>query len=330
MKIVAFDVADYEQSAFDHWKQAEDLELLCLPDRLNEKNAALARGAQGVSFLGHSKMTRPVMEALRAEGVAFLSTRTIGYDHIDLETAKELGLRVCNASYSPYNVADFTVMLMLMLLRKAKVSVIRALVNDFSLDDLQGREMHSLTVGVIGTGKIGCAVIRNLSGFGCRILCHSRSENPKLQGLAQYADLDTIYRESDIITLHLPLTESNYHMINRETIAKMKDGVLLINTARGALVDSEDLIKALESGKVGGAGIDTLEEEEGVCHVRVGTTILDKRTLLYLKQFPNVILTQHYAFFTKEAAQDMVDSSLQGLCAFARGEQNPREVRFQG
>ena len=119
-------------------------------------------------------------------------------------------------------------------------------------------------------------------------------------------------------------------MINRETIAKMKDGVLLINTARGALVDSEDLIKALESGKVGGAGIDTLEEEEGVCHVRVGTTILDKRTLLYLKQFPNVILTQHYAFFTKEAAQDMVDSSLQGLCAFARGEQNPREVRFQG
>ena len=326
MKIVAFDTADYEQRAFSRWQGTEGLSLVCRPERLTEETAALAAGAQGVSFLGYSKMTRPVLEALRAQGVQFLSTRTIGYDHIDMAAAKALGFRACNASYSPYNVADFAVMLMLMLLRKAKVSVIRALVNDFSLDDLQGREMRSLTVGVVGTGKIGCAVIRNLSGFGCRILCHSRSENPAVKGMAQYVDLETIYRESDIITLHLPLTEQNYHMIDKSAMEKMKDGVLLINTARGALVDSEDLISALESGKIGGAGIDTLEEEEGVCHVRVGTTILDKRTLLYLKQFPNVILTQHYAFYTEEAAQDMVDSSLAGLLAFGRGEENKREL----
>ena len=189
-----------------------------------------------------------------------------------------------------------------------------------------GRELRSLTVGVIGTGKIGAAVIRNLSGFGCKILACAHHPDPSLSGLAEYVDLDRLYAQSDIVTLHVPLTQANYHMIDAGTLAKMKRGVILINTARGQLIDTESLIDALESGQVGGAGIDTLEEESGVMHIHVGTRIIDKRSLLYLKQFPNVLYTQHYAFFTQEATESMVRCGLQSILDGCRGVPTPCEV----
>lgn len=326
MKILVYDMEPFEEADFSELGQQMGIDLTCVKEPLTLETAALAKGYDGVSILGWSKADRTVLEKLRDLGVKALSTRTIGYDHIDTTAARELGISVSNASYSPHNVADFTIMLLLMLLRNAKVSVCRALVNDFSLDGMQGREVHSLTVGIIGTGKIGRTVIRNLKGFGCRILAYDIYPDAETASMAEYVDLDTLYAQSDVISLHMPLTKDNYHMINRDSISRMKDGVLLINTARGGLVNTEDLIDALEKQKVGGAGIDTLEEEAGVAHIHVGTTIIEKRSLLYLKQFHNVIFTQHYAFFTKEATRSMVYSGLAGIANVLEGKDNPYQV----
>ena len=316
MKLIAYDVIE-----------ELGVELILEHRSLTPETLALAEGCEGVSVIGYSRVTRNILEGLKSMGIFQLSTRTVGFDHIDVKAAKELGIHVSNARYEPYNVADFTVMMMLILLRKAKISICRALVNDFSLDGLKGRELRSLTVGIIGTGRIGSTVIHNLSGFGCRILACDSYMNPAIRDMAEYVDLDTIYREADIISLHVPMTEENYHMINKDSIAKMKDGVILINTARGALINSEDLIDALEKEKIGGAGIDTVEDEEGIVHVHVGTNIVEKRSLLYLKQFPNVVFTQHYAFFTEEASESMVRCGIQSIYNGASGMENPFEIK---
>ena len=180
---------------------------------------------------------KPMLKKLHDLGIKCIATRTIGYDHIDMAAAKTLGFRACNASYSPYNVADFAVMLMLMLLRKAKVSVIRALVNDFSLDDLQGREMRSLTVGVVGTGKIGRIFADICKGFDMRVLNYDKFPNPA-SDLA-YVDLPELLGQADVISLHCPLTDETRHMIDNAAIASMKPGVVIVDTSRGGLVDTE-------------------------------------------------------------------------------------------
>ena len=326
MKICVYDILDYEEPILERLQSQIGEELVRVRAPLTESSLALAEGCCGLSILGYSRVDRPLLEAMVQMGIRHISTRTIGYDHIDTAAAKELGVHVYHAYYEPNNVADFTVMMMLIMLRKAKVSICRALVNDFSLDGLMGRELRNLTVGVIGTGKIGAAVIRNLSGFGCKILACAHHPDPSLSGLAEYVDLDRLYAQSDIVTLHVPLTQANYHMIDAGTLAKMKRGVILINTARGQLIDTESLIDALESGQVGGAGIDTLEEESGVMHIHVGTRIIDKRSLLYLKQFPNVLYTPHYAFFTQEATESMVRCGLQSILDGCRGVPTPCEV----
>ncbi len=325
MKVISFETKEFEKTAFQA-AQALGLDIRHTPDTLTADNIGLAAGCQGVTTLGFSDLGPVSLKRLAELGVRYLATRTIGYNHIDLDTARNLGIRVSNARYDPYNVADFTVMIILMLLRKAKVSVCRALVNDFSLDGMLGREMHNLTVGVVGTGKIGRAVIQNLSGFGCRILAYDPYVRPDQVPLARFTDLDTLYRESDVITLHMPLTDENRHIIDKNAISRMKDGVLLVNTARGGLINTDDLIRALEEEKLGGAGIDTIEGEEGICHIDLRTRIVDRRNLFYLKQFPNVIFTQHYAFFTEEATAAMVRSALESLTLFRDGKPNPYEV----
>lgn len=326
MKIYLYDVAEFEKKTLREIMRENPDELLLSGGHLTPETLEKARGCDGVSVLGYSAVDAAVLRKMKEYGILHISTRTIGFDHIDLKEAHRLGVRVYHAYYSPNNVADFAVMMILMMLRKAKISVCRALVNDFSLDGIMGREMRSLTVGVVGTGKIGAAVIRNLSGFGCRIVAYDIRRNPAAEEIAEYVDRETLYRESDVITLHTPLTDANYHMINRETIKMMKKGVILINTARGQLVDTEALIEALESEQIGGAGIDTLEEEAGIIHVNVGTRIVDKRSLLYLKQFPNVLYTQHYAFYTQEAIESMVRCGVSSIRDGVAGKKSLCEV----
>lgn len=328
MKIAAFDVQNFEDRYFTE-APSYGHEISISRDKLTEENVSLVKGCTGVCILGYSKLDENLMETLAKAGVKYVATRTIGFNHIDLNAAKKFGIKVSNAHYSPYNVADFTVMLMLMLLRKAKISVMRALVNDFSLDEMIGRELRSLTVGIVGAGKIGKTVMQNLSGFGCKILCYDPFVDPSsLPANAESADLTELLQNSDVVSLHIPYTKENRHLLSRERIAMMKRGALLVNTARGELVDTDALIEAIESGQIGGAGIDTIENEEDVCHVDLRTHVVAKRDIFYLKQFPNVIYTPHQAFFTEEATSAMVKSSLESMRLFESDQSNPYEVKL--
>ena len=328
MKVAAFDVHDYEEKEFA-LAPSYGLEVTLCREKLTASTLSLAQNCTGISVLGHSVLDREILESLKRAGVKFISTRTIGYNHIDMKAAKELGLKVSNAQYSPYNVADYTIMLMLMLLRKVKVSIIRALVNDFSLDEMMGRELRSLTVGIVGAGKIGKTVIQNLSGFGCKILVYDPYVAAEaLPAYVKKVSFEELLTSSDLISLHVPYTGENLHLLSREQFQMMKKGALLVNTARGELVDTEALIEALESGQLGGAGIDTVENEANVCHVDLGTSIVPKRDIFYLKQFPNVVYTPHLAFFSEEATAAMVTSSLESLKLFETNQPNPYEIKL--
>ena len=252
--------------------------------------------------------------------------QTIGYDHVDLEAAKKFGISVSNVSYSPECVADYTVMLILMSIRKMKRIMQRAEINDFSLPGIQGRELPNFTVGVLGTGRIGRAVIRDLSGFGCRIYAYDKYENDSVKEHAQYADLDTIFRECDLITLHMPLEEENFHLIDRQALEKMKDGVVIVNTARGGLIDTKALIEGIESGKVGAAGLDVIEDEFGLYYYDLKSDALSKRDLYILRGFPNVVVTPHMAFYTDQAVSDMVKHSIESCLLREAGKEDPWKV----
>ena len=317
MKIYAFEVRADEREAFDRMAAECGVEVIMSSEVPTLANAELVKGCEGVTTLGMGKLNRELLEAYQKLGVRCLSTRTIGFNHIDLVAAKELGILVCNACYPPNGVADFTVMMILMCLRHYKQAMWRGQVNDFSLHGLQGRDLKDLAVGVMGTGKIGMQVLRNLSGFGCRLLAYDVYQNEEAKSMAQYVDVETIYRECDIITLHMPLLPSTRHIINAETIAKMKDGVILINCARGELTDINALVDGIETEKIGALGMDTVEGEEGIVHADRRTDIISNRNWFYLHQFRNVIMTQHMAFYTEQAVDSMVRCGVEGIVKMA-------------
>lgn len=327
MKIMVYEARADELSELHAQGEALGVELAVSEAVPSLENAALAAGCQGVSILGQGRINAPLLEAWHALGVRYLSTRTVGYNHIDLARARELGIRVCNASYAPNGVADFTVMMILMCLRHYKQAMWRGQVNDFSLQGLQGREMKDLTIGIIGSGKIGAQVIRNLSGFGCRIVVYDVRKNPAVEALVEYVDLDTLLAQSDVISLHMPLLDSNRHMIDRETIAKMKDGVILINCSRGELMDIDALVEGVESRKIGALGMDTSEGEEGIVHEDHRVDILSNRNWFYLHQFRNVIMTQHMAFYTDAAVTSMVACGIRGIWEMAQGKDCGTELK---
>ena len=326
MKILVYEVRSDELAEVGRQAELLGVEVATTAEVPCVENAGLAAGCQGVSILGQGRINTALLDAWKAQGVQYLSTRTVGYNHIDLAHAKEIGIRVCNASYAPNGVADFTVMMLLMCLRHYKQAMWRGQVNDFSLDGLQGREMKDLTIGIIGTGKIGAQVIRNLSGFGSRIIAYDLYRNPAVEALVTYVDFETLLAESDVISLHMPLLDSNHHIINRESIAKMKDGVIIINCSRGELADIEALIEGIESQKIGALGMDTAEGEEGIIHEDHRVDILPNRNWFYLHQFRNVIMTQHMAFYTDAAVASMVECGIRGLWQMANGEQCETEL----
>ena len=314
MKIAVYDLREDEVESLEKTARELNCELVETQAHLTLETLSLAEGCQAVTLLGVARIDEPILQGLKDLGVRYLATRTIGYDHIDLDCATRLGLKVCNCKYAPNGVADFTVMLILVVLRKLKQALQRNQVQDYELDGLQGRELKDLTVGVIGTGWIGSTVVKNLSGFGCRLLAYDLQENEEVRRYAQYVDLDTLYRNSDVVTLHLPLLESTYHMINDESIARMKPGVVLINSSRGEMVDTAALIRGLESGHIGGVGLDTIEGEQGIIHTDRRTSLPQHPQMAYLQQFPNVVLTGHIAFYTDDAVDTMAGGTLRSLC----------------
>lgn len=319
MKILLYEVREDEKADIARIAKELKVEVVETGEVPSLENAGMAEGCDGVSILGQGTIDVPLLDAWKKLGVECLSTRTIGFNHIDVAYAKSIGIHVCNASYEPDGVSDFTIMMMLMCLRNYKQALWRGQVNDFALKGLMGRELKHMTVGVIGTGKIGAQVIRSLSGFGCRILAVDPYEKEKVKKYATYVDRETVYREADIITLHLPLTPENYHMLDRETIAKMKDGVILINCARGELVDIDALVEGIESEKIGALGLDTVEGEEGIIHEDHRIDILKNRNWFYLHQFRNVIFTPHMAFYTDTAVCSMVDCGIRGIVQMKEG-----------
>ncbi len=312
MKVLAYEVRDDEKEYFIQYAQKFNIELIMTVEVPTMENAFMASGCEGITMLGRGKIDALLLDEYKRLGVKCITTRTIGYDHIDVAYAKKIGLAVCNAQYEPNGVAEYTVMLMLLCLRHYKAALWRMQVNDYSLQGLNGREMRNLTVGIIGTGRIGTQAAEILSGFGCRILGYNRHPGPAGKWLT-YTDLDTIYRESDIITIHLSLNDETYHMINADTINKMKDGVILINCARGALMQTDALIAGIEQQKIGALGLDCLEDEEGIYHCNRRDEIFSNRSMAYLRQFPNVVMTQHMAFYTDDAVSKMVECGLEGI-----------------
>ncbi len=326
MKLFVYSYREFDEAEFFQ-KFAEEyhVELGICHDAPTMENAYLAEGYPYVSIIT-TKIDENLMNRFHALGVKMISTRTIGYDHIDLEAARKCGISVGNVTYSPECVADYTVMLMLMSIRKMKRIMQREEINDFSLPGIQGKEMPNFTVGVLGTGRIGRAVIRDISGFGCKIYAYDQYENDEVKKYAQYVSLDEIYEKCDMITLHMPLTEENMHLINAEAIQKMQDGVVLINTARGGLIDTKALIDGLESGKIGAAGLDVIEDEFGMYYFDRKSDILSKRDLYILRGFPNVIVTPHMAFYTDQAVSDMVKHSIESCMLHEAGKEDPCRV----
>ncbi len=313
IKILAFEVRGDEVPAFERIQKSVPVEIVLSSKRLDMESLHLCQGYQAVTVLGHSTLDRELLTALRQIGIRAVSTRTVGVNHIDLEAAKEVGMMVCNTNYGAECVADYTVMLMLLCLRNYKPALWRMQVNDYSLTGLQGRQMASLTVGIVGTGRIGTQVMQDLSGFGCRILCYDPYPNEAAKKLGRYVPLDEIWQQCDIISFHVPLTEENRNMVNRETIRQMKKGVILINTARGELMDAEALTEAVENEKIGKLAMDVFQEEQGIYHENLRDDIVKNRAMAYLRQFPNVVMTPHMAFFTQEAVESMVQGGVCGL-----------------
>ncbi len=310
MKIAAYNYRDFDEAQyFEKFAVQYGVEIIPIKDAQTVENASLAEGCEGVSIITQPA-TEEIIAAWKEAGVKHISTRTIGYDHIDLTAAKKYGMLVSNVTYSTGSVADYTVMLILMALRKMKSIIKRAEGMDYSLPGNIGREIKVLTVGVVGTGKIGTHVLRNLSGFGCRLLACDPYQNPEAASLAEYVTLDTLFEKADVITFHTPATKSSFHMVNEESMKKMKDGVVIINTARGSIIDTSAFLDALESGKVGAAALDVIENELGIFYGDYKYKNIAHREMSILKDLPNVLMLPHMAFYTENAISDMVEHSI--------------------
>jgi D-specific alpha-keto acid dehydrogenase len=279
---------------------------------VSEENIELAFGNRCISVAHKTRITNPTLLALSRAGVAYISTRSIGYNHLNVTYAERLGIAVGNVAYSPDSVADYTLMLMLMAVRNAQSVIRRVATRDYRLNDVRGKELRDLTVGVIGTGRIGAAVIARLKGFGCRILAYDSC--PK--AAADYVPLDELLQQSDLVTLHTPLTADTHHLLSRQRIERMKRNAFIVNTGRGSLLDTEALISALEYGSLGGAALDVVEGEEGIFYADCRNEPIESKALLRLQGLPNVLISPHTAYYTDHALGDAVENSITNCLKF--------------
>ena len=296
---------------------------------LSIETAVLARGFDAVSIFVNDDASDPVLKILSDAGIKFLLLRSAGYNHVDLEAAKRLNIKVARVSeYSPYSVAEHTVALMLALNRKLIRAHNRVMEQNFSLDGLVGFDMHGKTVGIIGTGKIGCIVAKIMKGFGCIIIAHDKIENKELKNKYDvlYTDCETLCAQSDIITLHIPLTPVTKYIIDKKCLSKMKRGVMLINSSRGALIHTKEVIQALKSGKIGHLGIDVYEEESGLFFEDHSDEILQDDMIARLMTFKNVLITSHQAFLTDTALRNIAETTVNNLENFKNNLKSKNEV----
>ncbi len=315
IKIAFFDTKDYDREMFDKYNSEYNYEITYFKTKLNEETAVLATGFNVVCIFVNDTANKVVLEKLKSLGVKLIALRCAGYNNVEISHLPS-GLGVVRVpAYSPYAVAEHTAGLLLALDRKVYKSYQRTKKYNFSLDGLLGFDIHGKTVGVIGTGKIGKVFINIMNGFGANVIAYDVYQDKKAEEELnfKYTTLDEIYKNADIISLHCPLTEENHNMINKDSIAKMKKGVILLNTSRGKLINAKDLVDCLEKGMIGGVGLDVFEDEEEYFLNDMSNSYIRDAELSILLSMPNVVITAHQAFFTKEALEKIVSTTLSNI-----------------
>ena len=305
-------------------------ELVFFEARLEPATAPLAHGSPAVCAFVNDDLGRPVLADLAAHGTRLVALRSAGFNNVDLSAAADVGITVTHVpDYSPYAVAEFTIALALALNRHLSRAYTHVREGNFSLQGLLGFDLHGKTAGIVGTGKIGGIVAETLlGGFGCRVLAHDLFPSDRLAGLGvEYVGLRDLLRESDLVSLHCPLTPETHHLIDRRSVAEMKPGVMLINTSRGGLIDTNAVIDGLKSGRIGHLGLDVYEEEARYFYEDYSTRLIDDDALSRLLTFPNVVVTSHQGFFTREALEQIARTTLVNISDFSEGRRPPNEVR---
>jgi D-lactate dehydrogenase len=321
MKIAVFSAKKYDREFLNAANGARH-ELRFFEPHLNEETVGLATGSQAVCVFVNDQVNAAVIERLHSLGVRLIALRCAGYNNVDLAAATKHDITVVRVpAYSPYAVAEHTIALMLALNRKLHRAYNRVREGNFALDGLVGFDMHGKTVGIIGTGKIGTVVAQILTGFGCPTLAFDPFPNATCRSLGvRYVELSELFAQSDIISLHCPLTPENKYIVSDAAIARMKNGVMLINTSRGALLDTIAIIEGLKSGKIGYIGLDVYEEEEEIFFEDRSGLILSDDVFARLLTFPNVIITGHQAFFTREALENIAATTIENITRFEQGQ----------
>lgn len=326
-RIAFFDTKAYDRVWFDQYAADFGFQITYYESKLNEQTSALADDFEVVCAFVNDTINEQVLETLYQKGVRLLAMRCAGYNNIDFKAAFGKIHIVRVPAYSPYAVAEHAMALLLSAVRHTHHSYVRTREFNFSLNGLVGFDLHGKTIGVVGTGKIGRIFIDICKGFGMQVLCFDPYPDPALE--AHYTDFEDLCRRSDIISLHCPLTEDSVHLINRRSIGWMKDQVVLINTSRGALVDSHALLEGIRSKKIGAAALDVYEEEGEVFYEDKSSTILDDDVLMLLISMPNVLVTSHQAFLTREALQNIAKTTLTSIESYVKGEVMEHEICYQ-
>lgn len=314
-KIAVFSSKKYDQTFLSQYNNYPDLALSFFETKLSKETVHIAKGFDAVCIFVNDEVDKTVLTQLSHFGIKAIALRCAGFNNVDVKVAKELGIKICRVpEYSPEAVAEHTVGLMLTLSRKFHKAYNRVREGNFSLDGLMGFNLFNKTVGIIGTGNIGLATLTILTGFGCKIICYDPIDNPEAIRLgAEYVDLDTLYSSSDIISLHCPLVPQTQHLINVESIELMKDKVMLINTSRGGLIDSNAVLKELKRKKIGYLGLDVYELESDLFFEDLSGEIINDDIFQRFLTFPNVVITGHQGFFTVEALETIAQTTLRNL-----------------
>jgi D-lactate dehydrogenase len=331
MRVAIFSTKTYDREFLTHANAEAGHELVFYEPRLNRQTCRLAEGYAGLCAFVNDVLDAEVIHALAEQGTELVAMRCAGFNNVDLRAAEEHGIAVTRVpAYSPYAVAEHTVGLMLALERRLHKAYNRVREGNFALEGLLGSDLHGRTVGIIGTGKIGAIVARIMHGFGCHLLAYDVARNAEVEQCgARYVELAELFAGSDIITLHCPLVPATYHLIHREAISHMRRGVMLINTSRGALVDTREVIRGLKSGIIGALGIDVYEEEADLFFEDLSNRVIQDDVFSRMLTLPNVLITGHQAFFTRNALEAIARNTLENITAFEQGRTPPGLISAQ-
>jgi D-lactate dehydrogenase len=329
MKVAVFDAHRFERNFFDRKNETYKHSLTYFEPRLTVETAKLAESFPASCAFANDRLNESTLTILASGGTRLVALRSAGFNHVDLVAANRLGIKVVRVpAYSPYSVAEHAIALVLALNRKICKANSRVRELNFSLDGLVGFDLHGKTAGIIGAGRIGSVLATIMRGFGCEVLAFDPIPNPNLADIGViYVTLPELYQRSDIISLHVPLTKASRHMLDSTAFKQMKAGVMLINTGRGALIDTKALIGSLKTGHIGSAGLDVYEEEENIFFQDLSDQVLQDDTLARLMTFPNVLITSHQGFLTQEALSNIAETTLQNISDFEANRSLVNEVR---